>query len=645
MDKKSKKEKKDKKKRDRNGDVSNSGSSKREKREGRDNLIPKETREQKKSRKKIEKIAKALGYTNESNPFGDPNLLQPFVWFKKLELQKKIRLEQQKKGLPVPTDEETEQNVEESRLHLMREIEKVRQNRELRAQEKIERNRLRNEEQRLLDEENFGDWRQKEEDFHIDLIKTRCYIRLYERRPKAIDIIATNVLLCELVDSGSSGSSGSGDSAFDTEAYKITSLSMEHRDPIEIIALASSNNFNNHISSSNSSSDSSSNSSSMIDTLKELKEDAESFLIYEQKNGSSSSSGSSGSSGSSSSSSEIIQFWTSIMAVVQGEIDRYIDENSNNNNSGGSSSSGSIHNSVNGEVRGVLRGKSLDQLQALQTNIRTVKLKGSNSGSSGSTGSSEDIHYWHRLDREIVLEMHRVRVMDYHSKLVSREGEVMKGLELIRNRNIGTTTTTSTTSSSSSSDDYSNIENEVGDEWVQMATWDEVALQTSVNQGKKDNKSFPSRSRGHYDQASPSPSSSSQYQYLNDDRYRPRKPRYINSVRTGWDWNKYNKTHYDYDNPPPKTVQGYRFNIFYPDLIDKTITPSFKIEPSSTSSGQDDASQFAVLRFTAGPPYEDIAFQILNKEWDANRRAGFKSTFNRGVLQLHFNFKRHFYRR
>jgi Cactus-binding C-terminus of cactin protein len=23
------------------------------------------------------------------------------------------------------------------------------------------------------------------------------------------------------------------------------------------------------------------------------------------------------------------------------------------------------------------------------------------------------------------------------------------------------------------------------------------------------------------------------------------------------------------DNPPPKVVQGYKFNIFYPDLIDK----------------------------------------------------------------------------
>ena len=38
----------------------------------------------------------------------------------------------------------------------------------------------------------------------------------------------------------------------------------------------------------------------------------------------------------------------------------------------------------------------------------------------------------------------------------------------------------------------------------------------------------------------------------------------------GYDWNLYNKTHYDIDNPPPKVVQGYKFNIFYPDLLDKT---------------------------------------------------------------------------
>ncbi|KAJ8883407.1 hypothetical protein PR048_015250 [Dryococelus australis] len=46
-------------------------------------------------------------------------------------------------------------------------------------------------------------------------------------------------------------------------------------------------------------------------------------------------------------------------------------------------------------------------------------------------------------------------------------------------------------------------------------------------------------------------------------------------VHTGFEWNKYNQTHYDMDNPPPKIVQGYKFNIFYPDLIDKGTTPEY----------------------------------------------------------------------
>lgn len=63
--------------------------------------------------------------------------------------------------------------------------------------------------------------------------------------------------------------------------------------------------------------------------------------------------------------------------------------------------------------------------------------------------------------------------------------------------------------------------------------------------------------------------------YLWSDKYRPRKPRYFNRVHTGFEWNKYNQTHYDMDNPPPKIVQGYKFNIFYPDLIDKNGTPEY----------------------------------------------------------------------
>ncbi len=30
-----------------------------------------------------------------------------------------------------------------------------------------------------------------------------------------------------------------------------------------------------------------------------------------------------------------------------------------------------------------------------------------------------------------------------------------------------------------------------------------------------------------------------------EDKHRPRKPRYFNRVHTGYEWNKYNQTHYE----------------------------------------------------------------------------------------------------
>ena len=118
--------------------------------------------------------------------------------------------------------------------------------------------------------------------------------------------------------------------------------------------------------------------------------------------------------------------------------------------------------------------------------------------------------------------------------------------------------------------------------------------------------------------------------------YKPRKPRYFNRVQMGYEWNKYNQTHYDHDNPPPKVVQGYKFNIFYPDLIDKTKAPTYRIErengrkrgESFAPAGEDDT---CLIRFIAGPPYEDLAFRIVDKEWDysARRERGFKSSFDK----------------
>ncbi|CAA6672344.1 unnamed protein product [Spirodela intermedia] len=123
------------------------------------------------------------------------------------------------------------------------------------------------------------------------------------------------------------------------------------------------------------------------------------------------------------------------------------------------------------------------------------------------------------------------------------------------------------------------------------------------------------------------------------DKYRPRKPKYFNRVHTGYEWNKYNQTHYDHDNPPPKIVQGYKFNIFYPDLVDKSKAPVYTIERDGSNG------ETCLIRFHAGPPYEDIAFRIVNKEWEYSHKKGFKCTFERGILHVYFNFKRHRYRR
>ncbi len=135
-------------------------------------------------------------------------------------------------------------------------------------------------------------------------------------------------------------------------------------------------------------------------------------------------------------------------------------------------------------------------------------------------------------------------------------------------------------------------------------------------------------------------------------KYRPRKPKYFNRVQLGYEWNKYNQTHYDHDNPPPKVVQGYKFHVFYPDLIDTTKAPTYKIireggrkkGQTMAPAGEEDT---CIIRFISGPPYEDVAFRIVDRDWDYSAKAdrGFKSTFEKGVLSLHFSFKKIYYRK
>jgi hypothetical protein len=105
-----------------------------------------------------------------------------------------------------------------------------------------------------------------------------------------------------------------------------------------------------------------------------------------------------------------------------------------------------------------------------------------------------------------------------------------------------------------------------------------------------------------------------------NDKYRPRKPKYYNRFHTGYEWNKYNQTHYDHDNPPPKVVLGYKFNIFYPDLMDRTTTPSYTIDKDEHVDNT--SNETCIIRFHGGPPYEDIAFRKLTENGSALIRRG-----------------------
>ena len=120
--------------------------------------------------------------------------------------------------------------------------------------------------------------------------------------------------------------------------------------------------------------------------------------------------------------------------------------------------------------------------------------------------------------------------------------------------------------------------------------------------------------------------------------YKPIKPRYSNKKIIGFEWNRYNQAHYDNDNLPPKTVNGYRFNIFYPNLVDKTKTPKFYLQRSETPD-------MCIIRFESGAPYEDIAFKIINREWNTRVKGDFLNVFDKGVLKLYFKFKKFRYKR
>jgi hypothetical protein len=288
----------------------------------------------------------------------------------------------------------------------------------------------------------------------------------------------------------------------------------------------------------------------------------------------------------------VLRYWDALAIVVDDEIKLL--------KSGGENGS---HAKMVGDVQKIFLGQSNADLKKMKTEVENRL--------SSSVKAGFDRNYWLSVAEQLDVFLCKSFLSEEHSKMLVRQLERLEKRreELARVRDTG---------ASGGEEQPEERESVVAEESLDPLQFPQGDLEEEL--GLSDEFDIAGKS------------------YSWQDKYRPRKPRYFNRVKTGYDWNKYNQTHYDKDNPPPKIVQGYKFNIFYTDLIDPTKTPTFTLEPA-------DSKEFCIIRFKAGAPYEDIAFKIINREWNKSRKRGFKSSFERGVLSLYFNFTTHWYRR
>uniref|UniRef100_A0A8C7EM64 Splicing factor Cactin n=1 Tax=Neovison vison TaxID=452646 RepID=A0A8C7EM64_NEOVI len=558
-----------------------------------------------KERKKREKMGwgeEYMGYTNTDNPFGDNNLLGTFIWNKALEKKGISHLEEKE------LKERNKRIQEDNRL----ELQKVKQLRLEREREKAMREQELEMLQREKEAEHFKTWEEQEDNFHLQQAKLRSKIRIRDGRAKPIDLLAKYI------------------SAEDDD------LAVEMHEPYTFL-----------------------NGLTVAD-MEDLLEDIQVYMELEQgKNA---------------------DFWRDMTTITEDEIAKLRKLEASGKGPGERREG--VNASVSSDVQSVFKGKTYGQLRVIFQGIE---------GKIRAGGPNLDMGYWESLLQQLRAHMARARLRERHQdvlrqklyKLKQEQGVESEPLFPILKQEppspghrydlVGAPAPTPPGPSSEgdgeavlmeedliqqSLDDY-----DAGKYSPRLLTAHELPLDAHVLEPDEDAQRLQLSRQQLQVTGDASESAEDIFfrrakegmgqdeaqfsvempltgkAYLWADKYRPRKPRFFNRVHTGFEWNKYNQTHYDFDNPPPKIVQGYKFNIFYPDLIDKRSTPEYFLEACA------DNKDFATLRFHAGPPYEDIAFKIVSREWEYSHRHGFRCQFANGIFQLWFHFKRYRYRR
>eukprot|EP00898_Chlorokybus_atmophyticus_P007530 jgi/Chlat1/7779/Chrsp66S07246 len=569
-----------------------------------------------KAEKKAKKLAAKLkttgvaGYTNDNNPFGDANLSERFVWRKKIE--------RDIAGGADPS--EFSAQAERRRMaERLEEVEKVKKRREER-----ERERARHEEElAMLARERavmeFGDWGRKEDDFHLQQQKTRSAIRLREGRAKPIDLMSKNLLLNE-------------------------EFTVSLEEPFKVFIGLS------------------------IREMEELQKDIQLHLELDRAT------------------PLHVEFWENMMVVCENELRetrrrKALEQYRSQLKDPPPEllyEGGMLHASIDTDVQALLANKTFGELQQLQDQIQTQI----------RTGEAKEVEYWEAVLKRLAVHKSIAKLKDLHNHLLRLH--LAQSQQRLQRQPLPVASPPRQPTPEPAAEqlvesppapepdvvpespphagqvaengafspepveDFDNEEvvdaeddlRELQQRRLEVLQGARLPVPTSAERAEEAEEQ--KRIRDSTKMMGQEEEGDAVFQgevqiksqgYWWHDKYRPRKPKYFNRVHTGYEWNKYNQTHYDHDNPPPKVVQGYKFNLFYPDLIDKTKTPTYYIEKD------DPNGDTCIIRFHAGPPYEDIAFRIVNKEWEYSHKKGFKCTYERGILHLYFNFKRYRYRR
>ena len=609
------------------------------------------------------------GYSNESNPFNDASLSSVFVWRKKLEA------DAGRGGDSAAAAAVTEEELRARQRRLVQQIEEVKRRRAEREEERAALELVKAQQERERLAEHVAGWEEKEEEFHKQQAKMKTRIRMREKREKAIDLLLQNVAFEQwsredeeqrrqqqqhdamMAAAGAGAAAAAAGAAVSSSQAAVRArrqgssvTQLQVTDPVSLLSALS------------------------LPDLLETRAEVDKFIELKEEE----------------------PYWQALRQLCDDEIRICRREKRDRG----------VSSAVLKQIDAMLAGRSRAELERLELQVHA---------SMQEVGA--DVPYWTAVMAELRLTKAVAFLRELHADLLRRRLTQLKAekekrrreeeearregsqsedrLRLSRQAEQGGGQPTAAAgeqaelrvavsggSAALPDVDDSNADHHLSprlfsldeelDVDVVSAADDERQLQAQRLALTAQHQ--PDAALLHPAAAAPSSSSSSspppaaashEYSISNElalpasaayswrSAHRPRKPRYFNRVKTGFDWNRYNQTHYDKDSPPPKIVQGYKFNVFYPDLIDRSCTPKYRLEPlpAAVREGEDEAggggssSEYCMLRFIGGAPYEDVAFKIVRREWEFAPRRGFRCVFDKGVLMLHFNFKRFFYRR